>query len=155
MLQSFKHWHLAPDMCNVHLVGGQFLLDSGGVDMFLWQWMMLSFSFLICIGEGVPVREKILDMNIKTSVFFVVMNYTVYTMAYCVITLKSNLIVPNWCRSHVEKLPSITLYLLFLLLPLLLLLLLPNLLIIIIIVYSISVAIPIFYVSFYSLLTLN
>ena len=66
------------------------------------------------------------------------------------ITLKSNLIIPHYCQSHVEKLPSITLYLLFLLLPLLLFLLLLNLLIIIIIVYSNTVTMSIFYVSFFS-----
>ena len=33
-------WH-------VHLFACQFLHDSGGVSMFLWQWMFLSFLFYV------------------------------------------------------------------------------------------------------------
>ena len=66
-----------------------------------WQGPSLSitpsflFMCLICIGECVPLRDVILDMNIKTSVCFFIMNYPVHTKAYCVIILKWNLIVPQ------------------------------------------------------------
>ena len=42
-------WH-------VHLFGGQFLHDSGGVSMFQWQWMFLSFPLYVhwrvCSNKG-------------------------------------------------------------------------------------------------------
>ena len=47
------------------------------------------------VSMCVSVREKILDMSIKTSVSFIITNYPVPAKANCDINHKSNLIVPQ------------------------------------------------------------
>ena len=78
-------WH-------VHLFAGQFLHDSGGVSMFQWQWMFLSFPFYVfnlhwrmCFSNGENTCYEHQNIN----------EFPVHTKANCVINLSSNLIVPR------------------------------------------------------------
>ena len=78
-------WH-------VHLFAGQFLHDYGGVSMFQWQWMFLSFPFYVfnlhwrmCFSNGENTCYEHQNIN----------EFPVHTKANCVINLSSNLIVPR------------------------------------------------------------
>ena len=80
----------APDMCIFLLAS--FFMTPEVLACFSESECFYHFLFmcLICIGECVSVMEKILVMNIKTS-----MSSPVHTKANCVINLSSNLIVPR------------------------------------------------------------
>ena len=64
-----KQWYLAPDMCfflvTCFILTVEVLPCFGYSECFFYHYL---FMCLISIGKCVPVREKIFDMNIKTSV---------------------------------------------------------------------------------------
>ena len=93
----------APDMCIFLLASFFMTLEVLACFSDIEHFYHFLFISLISIGECVSVREKILDMNIKTSVCFFIMNYPVPTKANCVISLKSNLIVPSNIRAMLNN----------------------------------------------------
>ena len=99
----FCSWH-------VLLLGGLFFLDCRGVSMFQWQWMFLSFSVNVFnlhwrVCPSVPVREKILDMKIRTtvSVFLKWINLCCTLRPIVLMLLSLILLYPSNVRSMLDN----------------------------------------------------